>query len=156
MISPPLKRGLARSLSSASFCSTPRLAVPASRIPHRLLHASTSRSALLSHNFTSRPLDPLKLVPLQRSGFHTSTVRSSPESDGAASALSASSSAAPSWYNTILPYFDPIVPYVHSLPEILHIQGPHKYVISIFLATIAIRSVITLPVHVLQRMRTRR
>lgn len=158
----PLRRSLVSSLRTASTSSIPRLAVPTSQIHHRLLHASTSRPVLLSHSFTSRSSQPLKFGPPQRSSFHTSTIRSSPEPEpaAAASALSASSSADPSysggWYDFILPYFEPVVPYVHSLPDIFHLQGPHKYVISIVLATIALRTVITLPVHVLQRIRTRR
>ncbi|CAO1626808.1 unnamed protein product [Sympodiomycopsis kandeliae] len=102
-----------------------------------------------------------------RHGFHTSArlqqgteissasiaQAAEPLTDTAATAASSSSSGI---YETIIHYFEPVVPYVHSLPEYFHVEGPHGYAISILLATFLIRSVITLPVHIMQRERTRR
>ncbi|MCO5584865.1 hypothetical protein L7F22_038797 [Adiantum nelumboides] len=55
-------------------------------------------------------------------------------------------------------YFASIVPYVEQMPTYigLSVDSPHAYVISIIVATIAMRTAITLPVTIWQRARTRR
>ncbi|CAO1617883.1 unnamed protein product [Parajaminaea phylloscopi] len=54
--------------------------------------------------------------------------------------------------------FDGIVPYVHQLPELFHLPAgtPHAYAISIVLATILLRSTITLPGQLWANARTTR
>lgn len=55
-------------------------------------------------------------------------------------------------------FFASFVPYIEQLPTYfgLSIDSPHAYVISIILATIAMRTTITLPLTIWQRRRTQR
>ena len=55
-------------------------------------------------------------------------------------------------------FFASIVPYIEQMPTYigLSVDSPHAYVISLIVATIAMRTTITLPVTIWQRARTRR
>lgn len=112
---------------------------------------------------------PLLSLPARHSSFHTSIVRRDAATEAAATATATAATPAetvassissatsnPGLYETVVHWFDPLVPYVHALPDYLHLSGPHAYAISIAVATILIRTTLTLPVHMLQRERTRR
>lgn len=60
--------------------------------------------------------------------------------------------------DVVTSYFASIVPYIEQMPTYIGLSAdaPHAYVISIIVATIAMRTAITLPVTIWQRARTRR
>lgn len=57
----------------------------------------------------------------------------------------------------ILQTFDPLVPYLHQLPEMLGLSGhPHAYAISIVVGTFFMRTAVTLPFQIWSRRRMQR
>lgn len=53
-------------------------------------------------------------------------------------------------------FLDPWVPTIHNLAETLHLSGPHAHVLSIVALAFTLRTVVTLPITLWQRGKTRK
>lgn len=137
----------------------PSAMIFAARAPSNYASRAAAKAALPSLILGSRPARPqlgLRVCPspiARSSGFHSSAASSSSAFSSASSAASASTT----WSDSILSTFDPLIPYVHSLPEYLHLSGsPHGYALSIVVLTFFLRSTITLPFQLWARKRQAR
>ncbi|KAJ1033670.1 hypothetical protein NDA13_001654 [Ustilago tritici] len=53
-------------------------------------------------------------------------------------------------------FLEPWVPTIHNLADALHLSGPYAHALSIFVLTFAVRTLVTLPVTIWQRCKTRK
>lgn len=52
-------------------------------------------------------------------------------------------------------FLEPWVPTIHNLADTLHLSGPYAHALSIFVLAFAVRTLVTLPVTIWQRKKTR-
>ena len=53
-------------------------------------------------------------------------------------------------------FLEPWVPTIHNLADTLHLSGPYAHALSIFVLAFSVRTLVTLPVTIWQRSKTRK
>ncbi|PWZ00919.1 hypothetical protein BCV70DRAFT_199286 [Testicularia cyperi] len=105
--------------------------------------SSSSRSALTDPSSSSAS-----------AAYEAPSALSAPASESGAD--SASTAAEVVAANGGFELLQPWVPTIHNLADTLHFSGPHAHALSIFAVAFAVRTVVTLPVTLWQRSKTRK
>lgn len=118
----------------------------------------------------SRYASPYRLPPRNRRGFasSTATFSATPSTTAQVSTTNAatlpadtasSAAQAVSETETVtggFEFLEPWVPTIHNLADTLHLNGPYAHALSIFVLAFAVRTIVTLPVTLWQRSKTRK
>ncbi|SNX82290.1 related to COX18 - mitochondrial inner membrane protein required for membrane insertion of C-terminus of Cox2p [Melanopsichium pennsylvanicum] len=120
--------------------------------PHLPRSSFSDRVSAHSHRGLVSSAAPLSASPSQLPRSSPDAVGSSVDSTTTASQVVTESELVSGGFEFLQPY----VPTIHNLADTLHLSGPYAHALSIFILAFAVRTVVTLPVTLWQRSKTRK